>query len=101
MTTALSPKRRWAVQWRPNLIREERRLVLARLYWDTGTWHEQPSQTTFCSHKLSVSICFHWRKMWLGGEYKSELWGFILYLCLLPCLPLRVHLKRSYGGSFI
>ena len=98
----LSPNhlsRRFRLQLMPNLIRPERRLVLTRIYWNTGAW--RPNGSTFCSHKLSISVCWKWQDLWVGLFIKPELWGFILYLCLIPCLPIRIHFKRSYGCSLI
>lgn len=89
--------RRFAIQWRPNLIRKERRLVLTRVYWNWGT----PGDGKGVSCKVSVSLCWKWQDLWIGLCLKPELWGFIAYLCLLPCLPIRVHLKRAYGGRLI
>ena len=92
------PDRRFAVQCRPNWIGPEKRLVLTRLYWNRGT----PGDGKGYSVKLSLSLCFAWYDLWVGAFLKTKgRDGFILFLCLLPCLPLRVHYQRSYGGRFI
>lgn len=95
--TLPKPGRRFAMQWKPNLIKSERRLVLTRIYWNRGT----PGDGKGYSTKFTVSLCFAWYDIWIGLFIKRELWGCIAYLCLLPCLPIRFHWKRSYGGSFI
>jgi|SRR5947209_147364 len=91
------PDRRFAVQWRPNLIPPERRLVLTRIYWNRGT----PGDGKGYSAKFTVSLCWQWRDLWVGLSLKPERAGWIAWLCLLPCLPIRFHLLRSYGGSLI
>ena len=91
------PDRRFAIQKRPNLIPPERRLVLTRIYWNRGT----PGDGKGYSTKVSLSLCFQWKMLWIGLSVEPELWGCIVHLCLLPCLPIRIHWKRSYGGSFI
>ncbi len=88
--------RRFAVQLRPYYMRQEKRLVLARFFWRRGTVGDGKGY----SAKFSISICLAWYDLWIGLFYKKELWGGILYLCLLPCLPIRFHLKRAYGGHF-
>lgn len=78
------------VQWMPSIIHEERRIVLARIYWNYGT----------VSHKISISLAFVWQDLWVGAFVRRECYATIVWLCLLPCLPIRFHHKRSYGGSF-
>jgi hypothetical protein len=90
------PHRKWQVQWKPNYIPPEKRLVLTRVYWNRGT----PGDGRGCSYKVSVSLCWNWKYLWTGVLVKPESYGRIVWFCLLPCLPLRVHFMRSYGGSF-
>lgn len=87
------PIRRFDMQWRPNYITKQRRLVLTRIYWNWGKPGFGGS-----SNKLSFSVCFDWKDILLGLEIRPELWGFIVYLYLFPFLSLRVHLRRAYGG---
>lgn len=90
-----SPWYRPRVQWRPNWMGQERRLCLTRIRWERGT---PGIPGGGYSAKLSLSLQFMPRDWVLGIKWKPELWGFIASLFLLPCLSLRVHLKRSYGG---
>jgi hypothetical protein len=94
-TTLPPPDRRFRVQWKPNLIPPERRLVLTRVYWNRGT----PGDGKGYSAKVSLSLCWSWRRPYVGLHVQRERYGWIAWLCLLPCVPLRVHLLRSYGGS--
>lgn len=50
---------------------------------------------------LSVSFLFEPRDVWVGLYWKSDpildapgVHDFTVYVCLLPCLPLRVHYWR-------
>lgn len=92
----VSGRRRFAAQWRPNYIKEERRLVLTRLYWNRGNVGDGKGH----SNKLSVSFCWSWRNWYVGLRVTPELWGYILWFNFL-CFSIRIHKKRSWGGSFI
>ncbi|MFH5804723.1 hypothetical protein [Alienimonas sp. DA493] len=54
------------------------------------------------SHKLSAALLWEPRDIWVGLYWTHRDGGGsrFLYVCLLPCLPLRVHLKTSYSGRF-
>lgn len=84
------------MQLRPNLIREQRRLCLTRLRWERGTVGDGEGYSV----KLSLSLGWKWQDLWVGLFIKPEYTGWIAYLCLLPCLPIRIHYQRSYGGIF-
>lgn len=53
------------------------------------------------SRKLSVKLLWEPRDIWIGlywdWQSRSE---WTAYLCVVPCLPIRIHLIRSYGGVF-
>lgn len=49
---------------------------------------------------FSMSACTLWepRDLWVGAYWDtSEYKSLILFICLIPCLPLRLHFKKSYG----
>ena len=50
------------------------------------------------SSELSLAIGFEPRDCWVGFYWTRELEDWIVYICLIPCLPLRIHRKWSYGG---
>jgi hypothetical protein len=82
-------------QSRLNLISRERRVVLTRLYWN---WGEPGFGGVSC--KLSWSLCWHLKEWNVGLSFVHELSGGILFLNFL-CISLRMHLVKSYGGSYI
>lgn len=96
---ALSPfrERRLAIQLKPNWMPGESRLCLTRLYWNRGT----PGDGKGYSSKVSVSIQWKWQDLWVGAFWKRGLHEWHLWICLLPCLPIRIHRVTSYGGRFI
>lgn len=91
------PDRRFAIQKWPNYIRNERRLCLTRIKWNRGT----PGDGKGWSSKLSISIQFVPRDMWLGLFTKKELFAWTAWLCLIPCFPVRIRKVVSYGGRFV
>lgn len=49
---------------------------------------------------FSLSACTIWepRDLWVGAYWDaSEYASLFLYICIIPCLPLRLHFKKSYG----
>ena len=64
------------------------RLCLARFYFLDDT------------AKLSISIVWEPRDLWLGLYWDKKDSSRFFYLCLVPCLPIRVHWKRAWGGKF-
>ena len=88
------PDRRFGMKLCGNVIRDQKRLVLLRAFWNRGT----PGDGEGYGATLSVSICWAWYDLCVGLFVRPELDAWIAYLCVLPCLPIRIHYKRSYGG---
>lgn len=95
------------IQWLPNLVRSERRLCLTRLRWETGTgptYRMSDGQVARAvwpngySQKLSISIQWNLEDFWIGAFWKRECSELTVWVCLLPCLPIRFHYTRSHGG---
>lgn len=84
------------IQQTPNLIWSERRLCLTRIYWDHGVVGDGNGY----SASLSLSLCFEPRDMWIGLYWTKGWKEWFAWLCLIPCLPLRIHFHKSYGGRF-
>jgi hypothetical protein len=80
----------------PVLIPEERRLCFTRVYWKRGTVGDGCGYSAKCSISLKFAPC----DAWIGLYVQPEYGGWIAYLCLLPFLPIRVHVKKSFGGTF-
>lgn len=65
--------------------RPDRRIVLCRIKWETGTrmqkgWHD---------NKFSISLV---SRIW---NFTPELWGWCITI-----VGVRLHHKRAYGGHF-
>lgn len=86
--------RRSRLRWkRPHL--HEKRLSLGRFRWETYPGGRE------CSHEVSLRLYLELRDLWVGLYWEHnefERWCF--YLCLIPCLPLRIKFLRSWGGRF-
>ena len=60
-----------------------RNICLTRIRWETSTGIPIGLRGGGYSQKLSISLQFKIEDFWI---------------CLLPCLPIRFHYVRSYGG---
>lgn len=52
------------------------------------------------SSRLSVRLGFEPRDCWVGVHWKSGVQERWVWVCLIPCVALRFHYRRSYGGTF-
>ena len=93
----MSPiKRRWGHG--PRMYGNE--LQLFRLYFERGRVGQGGTD-----NKISAKIVWEPRDLWLGIYWDTSRLGNVLesvkiYLCVVPCLPLRLHWKRAWGGLF-
>ncbi len=71
-------------------------LITARHTWDRGT----VGDGTGYSSKLSIKLLWEPRDLWLGVYWTRDSDSATVYICLLPCLPIRIKRVRSYGGKF-
>lgn len=74
-----------------------RELFCRRVYWHVGN---VGYQLDAFSCKLSVKLLWDARDMWLGLYWRREFGHLILFICLLPCLPIRLHWACAYGGRY-
>lgn len=79
--------------------RQERRLRLFRLLWFKGLGPGFFGDGNYAA-KLSVSIDFRLMDMWIGAFWRGYVGDHTTWLCVVPCMPLRIHYQRSYGGWF-
>lgn len=92
-----SKERRIRIQWKPNIVGSERRICLTRIRWENGT----PGDGKGYSSKLSVSLVFEPRDIWMGLYWnKPSQRECAAWMCLIPCFPIRIQLLKSYGGRF-
>ena len=71
-------------------------LAMSSFGWNKGT----VGDGTGYSRRVSVRILFEPHDVWLGIYWTGNKDDWKLYLCLLPCLPIRFHMQRSFGGVF-
>lgn len=74
------------------LLKQQRRLELFRLYWNG----KQIGDRAGYRRMLGVSIGLAWCDLWVGLFYRWDFASLIFYLCLLPCLPIRI--EWAQGG---
>lgn len=77
--------------------RSEKRLRLFRVLWVRGLGPGYGAPENY-SAKLSVAIEWKPVDLWVGAFWKGERDERTFWLCLLPCVPIRFHYKRAYGG---
>ena len=83
--------RRFAIRHGVRLCGRE--LQLFRIFW------RRPGYQV----KLSAKILLEPRDLWVGAYWTTdERWktSRIVFVCIVPCLPLRLHYKRSAGGNY-
>lgn len=77
------------------LFRPEKAVTRAhRIYWF------RLEKMVRDQYLFSLSVCTICdpRELWIGAYWDtSEYASLILLICLIPCLPLRLHFKKLYG----
>lgn len=71
-------------------------IMTRRFYWNRGVVGDGRGN----SNKLSIKLLWEPRDLWLGVYWTGTTDDMQVYICLLPCLPIRLHRVRSYGGIF-
>lgn len=95
---------KFRVQLMPNVIRSERRICLTRVCWESiKPMCHPPGVPHQASHKLSVSLCWKWQDLWVGAFWQGAKFPeagdrYTLWICLIPCLPIRIKLIQTFGG---
>lgn len=64
-------------------------------------WESIDANNLTVSNELSFGIEIKIPDLWVGVFWRKEGQGRLFWLCLIPCVPLRIHLKRSWGGRFV
>src|SRR5438309_1325819 len=100
--TTINNSRLPRVQLVPNFVWSEKRLCLTRIRWERGT---VGIANGGYSAKLSISLCFVPEDFWVGAFWrrakdKSSTERFALWVCVLPFIPIRFKLLKSWGGIF-
>jgi len=78
-------------------------LVGVRLYWFRCE-HFTPyaDKAGGVLRYISLSTAWEPRDLWVGLYWdKPQFCNWYFYLCLIPCLPLRLHVKKDFGAGGI
>jgi hypothetical protein len=52
------------------------------------------------SRRVCLRLIWEPRDLWIGLYWEGNRNDWRAYLCLFPCLPIRLHVQRSFGGIF-
>ncbi len=52
------------------------------------------------SRRVSVRLIWEPRDLWVGLYWDGAKDDWRVFLCVIPCLPIRIHVQRSFGGIF-
>ena len=74
-----------------------KRLCTWRTSWNRGRIGDGSGGK---SNEVSVGLVWEPRDIWIGLYWTCEDEGWFAYVCLIPCLPIRIHRKWSFGGIF-
>lgn len=90
---AAFPKWRWIGVW----SKREKRLRLLKLSWLGGCG---PGWGAPDHYNAALSIGIEWKlaDLWIGVSWKGNRDERWVWVCLLPCVPIRFHYRRAYGG---
>lgn len=72
-------------------------LAMQSFGWNHGSVGEG---TGGYSRRLSLRVIWDPRDLWIGLYWDGTKDDWRVYLCFLPCLPIRLHVQRSFGGIF-
>lgn len=64
-------------------------------------WEAIDASNAIYSNELSFGVEFLINHWCLGIYWKKEYFGKVWRIYLLPCVPVRIHIKRSWGGRFV
>jgi hypothetical protein len=89
-------------------MRLQRMQVVPNIVTHQRAWRVCLNRLFFCNRDrtegamLSTSVCVEPRDLWIGAYWETNKadGDFFLFVCLLPCFPIRFHWKRSRGGVF-
>lgn len=87
------PRLHWLGTW----SRVEKRLRLWKYSFVRGLGPGYGAPENY-SGALSVGLEWKLPDLWIGAFWKGDRDEWFLWICLLPCLPIRFHYRRAYGG---
>lgn len=87
-------------RWIGRYSKYEKLLRLVRFLWCRGQGPGIGGRGNY-SAKLSVAIELKLADFWVGAFWKTKRDESWLWICVIPCVPLRIHYQRSYGGRHV
>jgi hypothetical protein len=87
-------------RWIGRYSKTEKLLRLIRIIWQRGDGPGLGGRGNY-SAKLSVAVEFKLADFWIGAFWKTKRDEKWLWVCVIPCVPLRFHYQRSYGGRHV
>lgn len=87
-------------RWIGRYSKSEKLLRLIRCVWCRGKGPGIGGRGNY-SAKLSIAIEFKLADFWVGAFWKTKRDESWLWICVIPCVPLRVHYQRSHGGRHV
>ena len=86
------------IQLIPNIMWDENRLCLMRLRINN---YSNYATSKPMGRKMSISVCWRPKEFWIGCRTQREAKdSLFVFVSVLPCFPLRIHLQRSFGGCY-
>jgi hypothetical protein len=52
------------------------------------------------SQRVSIRVLWEPRDLWVGLYWDGTKDDWRVYVCVVPCFPIRFHVHRSFGGIF-
>jgi hypothetical protein len=61
----------------------------------------QPEDGPGFATRISVRLLWEPRDFWIGAYFNPEHRGMVIYVCLLPFFPIRIHYRRTFSWEKI
>jgi hypothetical protein len=79
-----------------------KRVRLFRIMWERNAADiGKPCIDEAYSAALSFAIDVVPGDLWIGVFWKRQMYETFIYVCFVPCLPIRIHFQRSWGGKYV
>lgn len=82
-------------RWHHGPRRYKREFQLCRFYYERGK-----VVAGGCDNGISLKVIWEPRDLWVGLYWDVTSDSLKFFLCIIPCLPIRIHFKRTWGGYY-